>query len=249
MIRLIDLSRGLGHHGRGNRDTTTAVVYHHAYGPATSARAHMRNSNTGYQLIIPMPTAPDNGLPGDVWQMVSNLDGIANHTAVGQNIPGTNTLRYDQTILNQFRPRSVNRHTIGIAFGGNWSNAIPPQQMIDTAHALNRWLITPTNQGGAGFVNIQRFYGHRDFNGWVCPGLVPFEDFNSILEDDMPRIMTIQDVPGWAQSQVRRWIADGIVTGRGMTPLDEEGLPTDLDITEDMIRSLFFQQRMIQKAN
>ena len=51
----------------------------------------------------------------------------------------------------------------------------------------------------------------------------------------MKRYNKIAELPDWAKAPVQRLCALGVLNGRGGVP-DEEGYPTGLDLSYDMLR-------------
>ena len=89
--------------------------------------------------------------------------------------------------------------------------------------------------------------------GQVLPGLVrrrkaEQELFNTPVtaeseeEDMIPRYNTVAECPSWAQDTVRKLIRKGYLGGNG-TKKDAQGLPADLDLSNDMVRLLVIQDR------
>ncbi len=89
---------------------------------------------------------------------------------------------------------------------------------------------------------------HRDYNsGKSCPGDYLYnrhgaiaDAVNKILseDEDMVRWSTINDVPeGFYRDTVKQLMADGIIKGKG------DGV---IDLTEDMLRTMIFCQRIME---
>ena len=58
----------------------------------------------------------------------------------------------------------------------------------------------------------------------------------------MKRYNTIEEIPEWGRETVVKLCARGIIKGRGAEP-DAEGYPTDLDLSDDMLRMLVWNDR------
>ena len=91
---------------------------------------------------------------------------------------------------------------------------------------------------------------HRDYNsGKSCPGDYLYNRHGEIAEavnkklmedEDMVRWKTIDEIPeGLYRDTVKQLMADGIIKGKG------DGV---IDLTEDMLRTMIFCQRIIDKG-
>ena len=89
---------------------------------------------------------------------------------------------------------------------------------------------------------------HRDYANKACPGDYLYNRHQAIADavnkklmeddEDMVRWSTINDVPeGFYRDTVKQLMADGIIKGKG------DGV---IDITEDMLRTMIFCQRIIE---
>ena len=89
---------------------------------------------------------------------------------------------------------------------------------------------------------------HRDYANKACPGEWLYDRHGQIADavnkklmeddEDMVRWSTINDVPeGFYRDTVKQLMADGIIKGKG------DGV---IDITEDMLRTMIFCQRIME---
>ena len=89
---------------------------------------------------------------------------------------------------------------------------------------------------------------HRDYANKACPGDYLYNRHQAIADavnkklmeddEDMVRWNTINDVPeGFYRDTVKQLMADGIIKGKG------DGV---IDITEDMLRTMIFCQRIME---
>ena len=88
---------------------------------------------------------------------------------------------------------------------------------------------------------------HRDYENKACPGQWLYERHGAIAEEvnkrlmedeDMVRWSTINDVPeGFYRDTVKQLMQDGIIKGKA------DGV---IDITEDMLRTMIFCQRIME---
>ena len=85
---------------------------------------------------------------------------------------------------------------------------------------------------------------HYDVTGKICPKWFvdnpsEWEKFKLELEgnEDMTRYKTIEEMPVYAQDAIEKLVNDGILAGRGKD---------NLDLTEDMIRTLLLCKKMIE---
>ena len=120
-------------------------------------------------------------------------------------------------------------------------------------NGIERLIWSPNKADRINHTNGCNMTLHRDFANKSCPGnyLVSkhaeiAETVNKILEEkeyeNMTRYNKIADMPEWAQSTVRKLADGGIIRGSG-TAMDEEGRPADLNLTEDMLRMLVWNDR------
>lgn len=54
-------------------------------------------------------------------------------------------------------------------------------------------------------------------------------------EDDMKRYNSMAEIPAWGQEAVKKLVLAGKLNGKG-APKDAQGYPTDMDLSEDMLR-------------
>ena len=64
---------------------------------------------------------------------------------------------------------------------------------------------------------------------------------NPALEEEM-RYNTIEELPKWAKNTIMKLCRAGIIKGSGKY-FDEDGFPTDLDLSMDMLRILVWNDR------
>ena len=91
---------------------------------------------------------------------------------------------------------------------------------------------------------------HRWFANKACPGDYLYNRFGVIAEEVnerleelfMTRYGKIADVPDWGVETVKKLCERGIIQGRG-AERDEAGYPTDLDLSDDMLRLLVIEDR------
>lgn len=87
---------------------------------------------------------------------------------------------------------------------------------------------------------------HYDISGKLCPGIIGWNadsgdesawlEFKERLTDDMQkRYNTIAELPDWAKPAVQKLCWAGKLKGKSGNK-DANGFPTDLDLSEDMIR-------------
>lgn len=89
---------------------------------------------------------------------------------------------------------------------------------------------------------------HRDYENKACPGQWLYERHGQIAaevnkrlteDEEMVRWNKIEDVPeGFYRDTVRQLMQDGIIKGKG------NGV---IDLTEDMLRTVIYNKRMIEK--
>lgn len=89
---------------------------------------------------------------------------------------------------------------------------------------------------------------HRDYENKACPGQWLYERHGQIAEEvnkrltedeEMERWKTVNDVPeGYYRDVVKQLMQDGVIQGKG------GGV---IDITEDMLRTVIYNKRMIEK--
>ncbi len=89
---------------------------------------------------------------------------------------------------------------------------------------------------------------HRDYENKACPGQWLYERHGQIAaevnkrlteDEEMERWKTIEDVPeGFYRDTVKQLMQDGIIKGKG------NGV---IDLTEDMLRTIIFCERIIKK--
>ena len=60
-------------------------------------------------------------------------------------------------------------------------------------------------------------------------------------EENEVRYNTVSECPGWAQETVRKLIRNGCLSGNGKK--DAQGMPTDLDLSHDMVRLLVIHDK------
>ena len=89
---------------------------------------------------------------------------------------------------------------------------------------------------------------HYDISGKLCPGIIGWNadsgdesawlEFKERLTDDMQkRYNTIAELPDWAKPAVQKLCWAGKLKGKTGNK-DTQGYPTDLDLSEDMIRMI-----------
>ena len=113
---------------------------------------------------------------------------------------------------------------------------------MENALALGRMLM---DRYGIPIENVVR---HFDVTGKYCPRYFMDNDkwaaFKARLqkEDDVKRYNTMAEMPDWAKPTIQKLIAKGCIRGKGAKP-DADGNPTDMDLSEDMIRLLVMNDR------
>lgn len=91
---------------------------------------------------------------------------------------------------------------------------------------------------------------HRWYAAKSCPGEYIYNRLGEVVsrvnerleEMFMVRYSTISEVPAWGQETVKKLCNVGAIKGRGGEP-DGDGYPTDLDLSEDMLRTLVMLDR------
>lgn len=128
--------------------------------------------------------------------------------------------------------------SIGVCFEGNFET----DTMFAQQYAAGKALILDILGRYPGV----RVVGHRDLNATACPGKnFPLEEYRRIKvrEDEaMERFNTVAELPSWAAATVKKLCNRGVVQGRGSVQ-DEHGYPADLDLSEDMLRLLVWNDR------
>ena len=81
-----------------------------------------------------------------------------------------------------------------------------------------------------------------------CPnmeaaGMWSYKEDGDIVE----RYNRIQDMPEWAQADIKALCDSKILRGYG-TAVDDDGRPADLNMSEDMIREIIWCKRMVEKG-
>ena len=61
-------------------------------------------------------------------------------------------------------------------------------------------------------------------------------------DEDMERYNTVSELPEWAKPTIEKLIALGAIRGGGASP-DEDGAPTDMDLSYDMVRMFVINDR------
>lgn len=95
-------------------------------------------------------------------------------------------------------------------------------------------------------IPVDRVVRHYDISGKLCPGIIGWNadsgdesawlEFKERLTDDMQkRYNTIAELPDWAKPAVQKLCWAGKLKGKTGNK-DANGFPTDLDLSEDMIR-------------
>lgn len=96
-------------------------------------------------------------------------------------------------------------------------------------------------------IPIDHVVRHYDISGKWCPGIIGWNEdsgdaskwhkFKERLEEgeSVKRYNTMSEIPDWAQPAVKKLILAGRLNGKG-APRDSQGYPTDLDLSEDMVR-------------
>ena len=203
-------------------------------------------NNVSYHYLI--------SLAGDITQLV-DIRNTAFHAGLSADLRR-------QSLLAAVRTRNVNPnlYTIGIAFGDlHLNRGRLTQAQIESVIWLIQCVRAEVRRIWGREIPIDRNHivGHGQINPVTrsgCPGPIQWDEIMSGLEkedryeseDEMVRINTIDEVPAVHQPMIRRLIQDGIIRGSGKT--DANGLPSDMNLTEDMIRSMAFTERIIQKS-
>lgn len=103
------------------------------------------------------------------------------------------------------------------------------------------------NKSLIGQIELQNMTVHRWFANKSCPGTYLYNNMGRIAEDvnkRLGRYYYIEDVPsGYYRENVERWVKQGIIKGKGT----EEGKVV-VDLTEDMIRTLLFAERVVSSG-
>ncbi len=124
-----------------------------------------------------------------------------------------------------------NAWTIGICFEGNFEQERMGQAQYDAGVELLRCLLDKYGQ-----LEIK---GHRDYNATACPGRnFPVDEMKE--EASVQRYNTMDEIEkkaSYAAPAVQKLIRERKLNGKSGKK-DARGFPTDLDLSEDMLRMI-----------
>ena len=134
--------------------------------------------------------------------------------------------------------QGYNGVSIGVCFEGNFERESIGETQFEAGRALIRDILRR-------YPGI-RIVGHRELNATACPGArFPLEAYKKLGEETKEtetRYQTVAELPEWAAGTVKDLCERGILRGRSEAT-DAEGYPADLDLSEDMLRLLVWNDR------
>lgn len=125
---------------------------------------------------------------------------------------------------------TANGSTVGICLTGNLDNHPATPAQVESAIWLAKYIMQHYKKE----LTIE---GHNEHMSTSCPGKhFPMATIKEGVNE--VRYKNINEMPVWMRPFVQRWVKQGIVRGRSAT---------DLDITDDMVRTLIFAEKMLEK--
>lgn len=165
------------------------------------------------------------------------------HLARGWSGIGYNAYVRSDGSIHQGRPFGMtgahtvgyNDRSVGVCFEGNFEAQTMPEAQIKAGRELIAYL-----RGLYPGAVIGR---HKDYDATACPGKnFPFDEITRADEEHDRRYNTMQEVPEWGRATIRKMVDKGYCKGGG-APLDKDGYPTDINLSEDMLRILVINDR------